>query len=330
MQTFDVHPAALQYAPGGMSDDEIAALVVDMQKHGQRVPATLYEGKLLDGRARSRACARLGLTLKTVNYTGTSPADFVIALNLLRRITGASPRALAGARLCTETGLTQDAAAKQVGVSKVHVNLAVQALQSKNMRIIKLLEDPKYTRERLNEDLVDCGIKNPSQSRVPAPLEDEKTDADLAFDRFVQAAGGMIRHPPETDDAEDLDDDLLDIGEPVQFKDLESDDDPADVLISPSEKPAKPSKKPTEEAVRTTPIERRPRENPVQQLAERFRGSTEADQVVFLQTVWPIAKKLLIATGLISGDVLRPASSASTPAEIAATAISGAKASAGV
>ena len=83
------------------------------------------------------------------------PAGLVVSLNVMRRRMGTTQRAIAGARLNIDFGLTQDDASKRVGVSKVHVNLVVQALKSKNARLIKLLEDPGLTREQLHEELVD-------------------------------------------------------------------------------------------------------------------------------------------------------------------------------
>lgn len=78
-----VHPLA-ELIPS-MDEAEFAALVDDIRENGQIEPITLYEGKILDGRHRARACAKLGITPKFKEYDGDKPASFVVSLNVKRR-----------------------------------------------------------------------------------------------------------------------------------------------------------------------------------------------------------------------------------------------------
>jgi len=83
MKTFEVHPLAELIPP--MSDDEFTELRDDIRENGLREAVTLFEGKVLDGRHRARACEALGIEPKTRVYDGDDPAEYVISLNLRRR-----------------------------------------------------------------------------------------------------------------------------------------------------------------------------------------------------------------------------------------------------
>ena len=65
--------------------DAYEALVEDIRQNGLLEYIVLYEGKILDGRNRYRACWDLGITPSTVDYTGDYPLSHVISLNVRRR-----------------------------------------------------------------------------------------------------------------------------------------------------------------------------------------------------------------------------------------------------
>jgi ParB-like chromosome segregation protein Spo0J len=85
MSTFKVHPFALEIPV--MLTDEYVDLVNDIKAHGLKQPLVLFEGQILDGRHRARACEDLKITPTTVNFTGTAAeaADLVASLNRHRR-----------------------------------------------------------------------------------------------------------------------------------------------------------------------------------------------------------------------------------------------------
>ena len=80
---FAVHPLA-DLIPA-MSDGEYAELRADIEANGLLAPIMLYEGKILDGRHRARACGELGLEPETHEYEGEEAARFVISMNVHRR-----------------------------------------------------------------------------------------------------------------------------------------------------------------------------------------------------------------------------------------------------
>jgi ParB-like chromosome segregation protein Spo0J len=53
--------------------------------NGLKQDITIYEGKILDGRNRYRACLAAGVTPTTYQYAGDNPVEYVLSLNLHRR-----------------------------------------------------------------------------------------------------------------------------------------------------------------------------------------------------------------------------------------------------
>jgi hypothetical protein len=71
----EYHPAADVFPL--LPDDELGALAEDSEKHGQREPICLFEGKILDGRNRYRACEMKGIKPTTVDVNTDDPFAFV-------------------------------------------------------------------------------------------------------------------------------------------------------------------------------------------------------------------------------------------------------------
>lgn len=90
--TYEIHPLALLVP--GMTEEEYAELREDVAEHGLRVPILLFEGKVLDGRHRYRACSDTGVWPTFTEYTGEEPASEVLSLNLHRRNLTESQRAM--------------------------------------------------------------------------------------------------------------------------------------------------------------------------------------------------------------------------------------------
>lgn len=95
----EVHPACLLLPE--MADDEFSGLKADIKKHGQRRPILVFEGKILDGRHRARACQELGIVARFEPWSGSDPVAFVLSENLYRRHLSASQRAMIAAAAMT-------------------------------------------------------------------------------------------------------------------------------------------------------------------------------------------------------------------------------------
>ena len=87
----DYHEIASIFPMMGQADYE--ALREDIRKNGLREPIVLYDGKILDGRNRWRACQELGIEPQTTTYTGDDPVGYVMSMNLHRRHLTADQRA---------------------------------------------------------------------------------------------------------------------------------------------------------------------------------------------------------------------------------------------
>src|SRR5262249_19529426 len=84
-----------------MEGQEFEALIEDIRAAGLHEKITLYEGCILDGRNRYRACKAVGIditTLEFYEYDGPDPLGFVISLNLARRHLSESQRAMIAAQ----------------------------------------------------------------------------------------------------------------------------------------------------------------------------------------------------------------------------------------
>ena len=85
------HPAADAWPM--MDDQRYEELRADIEMNGQREPITLYDGMILDGRNRYRACIDLGIEPETRDHVG-DPWAFAWSLNGERRDLEATVRAL--------------------------------------------------------------------------------------------------------------------------------------------------------------------------------------------------------------------------------------------
>jgi ParB-like chromosome segregation protein Spo0J len=124
-----------------LEGEEFDALVADIAASGLCEAVWLYEGQILDGRNRYRACQALSRDCATRDYPGHDPLGFVLSMNLQRRHLDESQRSMIAARLATmrqgertdlvenSTKLSQEHAAGFVHVSRETVVAAKKVLQ---------------------------------------------------------------------------------------------------------------------------------------------------------------------------------------------------------
>jgi hypothetical protein len=81
-KSFPLHPAC-QIIPE-RDDEEVRTLADDIKRHGLRCPVVVYQGKVLDGRARLAACELAGVEASFSKWCGEgSPIEWCIVTNLL-------------------------------------------------------------------------------------------------------------------------------------------------------------------------------------------------------------------------------------------------------
>lgn len=79
-----------------MSDEEFQALVADIKANGQIEPVWTYQGKIIDGRNRYKACVEVGIEPRIREWNGeeTNLLPFILSLNLQRRHLSSSQKAM--------------------------------------------------------------------------------------------------------------------------------------------------------------------------------------------------------------------------------------------
>ncbi|MGZ5849895.1 MAG: hypothetical protein ACXWJN_04835 [Methyloceanibacter sp.] len=116
---------------------EFERLVADIAEQGPLNPITLYQGKVLDGRNRERACRAAGVEPRYVEFEGKDPAAFVLSQNLARRHLGPSERAMVAARMANlKWGQRGDRVEGQICLSKAAQLLGVSPRSVKSARVV--------------------------------------------------------------------------------------------------------------------------------------------------------------------------------------------------
>jgi hypothetical protein len=92
--TLEHHPIANIWPM--MGEEQYQELKSDIEQNGCINKIWLYEGKILDGRNRYKACQELNQHFSFLEYKGDEPIQFAISLNMKRRhLTSAQKAALA-------------------------------------------------------------------------------------------------------------------------------------------------------------------------------------------------------------------------------------------
>ena len=81
----DSHPVAALFPLMDVASPEFEDLVADVREHGLRESIRLYEGKILDGRNRYRACRHAGVEPRFEEWSGDSPVLHVLTANFRQR-----------------------------------------------------------------------------------------------------------------------------------------------------------------------------------------------------------------------------------------------------
>lgn len=154
--SYEIHPIANIFP--AMSDSEFQALRDDIEQYGQREPIWLYEGKVIDGRHRLRACEELGRAPRTEVYDGFDATAFVVSLNLHRRHLSESQRGMVAAKLANLgdgqradhaaqicAPVTQDRAAEMLNVSRRTVQAAAKVKDEGAPELVAAVESGKVS-----------------------------------------------------------------------------------------------------------------------------------------------------------------------------------------
>lgn len=106
IEGFEIHPAAGLWP--AMDGRDFEELKKDVQQNGLRSPIVTYQGKILDGRNRLRACLAIGMSKDSIPMreivSDSNPYLFVISANARRLHLGPRERAAHVVKLLQESG----------------------------------------------------------------------------------------------------------------------------------------------------------------------------------------------------------------------------------
>jgi len=135
-------------------------LKADIKQNGLQEPITLFEGKILDGRNRYRACLELGIEPKCLEFDGDyqKAQAWSVSLNLHRRHLTDQQRAIIAAKMAKlkrgqkrgPIGPLRDYA-KLMKVSEKSVKRAKRVLKSGASVVVRALEEEKISLGRAEQ-----------------------------------------------------------------------------------------------------------------------------------------------------------------------------------
>lgn len=152
MAKYEAHPLAdlFPLIEGAEFDD----LCASIKAEGQLDPIVLFEGKVLDGRNRLRACEAVGVEPEFQKMEGSDEdaRAYVLARNVCRRSLSTSQRALILAQL-QGSGVNTEAMQEQHNVSPRQVAKATSVLRSGDSEVIHLVRSGVATVNRADDVL---------------------------------------------------------------------------------------------------------------------------------------------------------------------------------
>jgi hypothetical protein len=112
-----------------LEGEAYAALVEDIKKNGLREKIKLHEGRILDGRNRSRACKESWVTPRYEDLPpGTDPLAYVVSANLHRRHLNETQRGIVAAKLANMRRGGRDANPSIGGIANISQEQAAKLL----------------------------------------------------------------------------------------------------------------------------------------------------------------------------------------------------------
>lgn len=158
MSAPEAHPLALKFPQ--MNHKDFDALVADIKANGQREPILIFEGRILDGRHRARACAQLGIAPITKEFDGDEAAAALLAdsLNVHRRhLTRDQRRELIVAELKRDPSQSDRAIAEKARVD----NKTVAAVRA----TAEVGEEIPHQEKRVGKDGIAQSVEKPVRTR---------------------------------------------------------------------------------------------------------------------------------------------------------------------
>lgn len=211
----DFHEAANIFP---LDEEHLHELADDIREHGQYQPIEVFEGQILDGRRRWKACKMANVIPKTVEVDPDDPVAYVLSLNLHRRHLTVSQAAMCAqrarkmyddaakerqkarkgnqpgatvdncAQLEADTGKARDQVGQAFGVSGGTVDRARVVIEKAIPEVAKAVDAGKITvykgkqiatsPKNLQKELLDVAIQGKGKSPETNPREETEPDAN--------------------------------------------------------------------------------------------------------------------------------------------------------
>lgn len=200
VQMPELDPCCMEFPP--MEDDDFESLKASIDRNGLLQPILLWQGRVLDGRHRLKACAELNKppVFKELTCSYEKATSMAFAANINRRNLSVGQRALLGARLATrkpgqtkaskqvESPFTQEDAAKLFGVSRDAVQRACSLLAGAKKATLDAVHSGTMS---LNEAVV---VMNTGQSSLRTKTTPEERKALKVAAGVKERLGKEARH----------------------------------------------------------------------------------------------------------------------------------------
>ena len=191
---YEAHPAAELFPL--MDNVALAALIRDIKENGLQEPILLWEGKILDGRNRLKACEKAGVEPRFQRLeVCDSPTAIVISKNLHRRHLSVSQRAMLGAlakrEFAKEARLRQEASRTRPGR-----RVGMPPAEDKAVATFPPLGEPGKARDQAAELVGVSGRTIDAAHRVLESKRADLVDAVQSGQMTVSKAAVAIAQPP--------------------------------------------------------------------------------------------------------------------------------------
>lgn len=175
-----------------LTTGELKQLAQSIETNGQREPIVLYDGKILDGRNRYRACLLAGVEPTFVQFTGDNPLALVKDRNVLRRQLSGSQLGIAAGRLYMvfrDQGTPKSClqVAEEIGSNQSYVAQAVYLIEQERHDLVGAVERG----ERSLHDAYDTA----KREELAAPLQKahQRMAASEVLEKKKLSAGNAIK-----------------------------------------------------------------------------------------------------------------------------------------
>jgi hypothetical protein len=194
-----------------MNHTDFTALRDDIAAQGLLEPLWLYEGQILDGRNRYKACKELGIQPQVRTYEGADPLGFVLSMNLVRRHLNESQRALVAADVATmrqgeRTDLEPSANLPKVSQTKASELFNISTRSVTDAKRVKQEAQPEVVKAVRDGHLAVSAAAKLSQESVPIQRQVAAKVVSGEVKTVTEALKQLRadKSPPESDVQNDL------------------------------------------------------------------------------------------------------------------------------